>query len=836
MKKIAWKQIMPHLVAVAVFLVIALVYCKPVLEGKVLQQTDVTLWKSIAQNSFQYREKHGEFPLWTNGIFSGMPAYQITSVGSNPISIIYLDTLLTLNLPKPASYFFLACLCFYFLSQVLKVNPYVGLFGALAYAYATYNPVILVAGHDTKMHAIAYLPAFIGSLLLLYERKYIWGTALTALTTGLLIASNHLQITYYAVLIATIMTIGMLIRWIREKDTKHILQTAGLAIGAALLGVLVNAVMLFTTYDYAKKTIRGGSDLATADSKTGVSKTGLTKDYALSYSMYKTEPLVMLFPRMYGGSSGNLEVPEDKSKAVEALQQMPQQIGQYLQQYLFPFYWGGINETGTSGPPYVGAIVCFLALMGFVLLDGKNKWWILAACALTIVMSWGKYFEGFNTLLLNTLPMYNKFRAPSMILVVPTLLLCMMAVMTLQKIIATEDKAALLAQAKKALIPVAAVFVIALLVYISADFTGPNDSMLQKELNGMSDAGQKAALAEPIHNLINGIREDRKGLFMGDFLRSLGFIAGAGLLLFLFLKKKINALIVTLGITALAFTDVIGIDTHYLNSDSYQDANDYDNNFKPTAVDEQILKDTGYYRVLDVSKGISQAFNGGPVTPYFHKSIGGYHPAKLSIYQDLIEKQLYNFPNCLPVIDMLNTKYIITSGQQNGQQLQAQVNPEALGPCWFVHALAFKKGPAAVMDALTNFNPKDTAILDEAVRDHLQANPVVDSSAYIKMVYNDNDIIEYRSNAAKEEFAVFSEIYYDAGWIATIDDQEAPIIRTNYVLRGLQIPPGKHRIIFRFHPASFYNSSKAAVAASGLIWLLLLGAAAISVRKQKQAA
>jgi hypothetical protein len=323
---------------------------------------------------------------------------------------------------------------------------------------------------------------------------------------------------------------------------------------------------------------------------------------------------------------------------------------------------------------------------------------------------------------------------------------------------------------------------------------------------------------------------------MGDLLRSLGFIAGAGLLLFLFLKKKVNALIATLGITALAFTDVIGIDTHYLNGDMYQDANDYDNHFKPTAVDEQILKDTGYYRVLDVSQGISQAFNGGPVTPYFHKSIGGYHPAKLSIYQDLIEKQLYNFPNCLPVIDMLNTKYIITSAQQNGQQLQAQINPEALGPCWFVHALDFKKGPAAVMDALTNFNPKDTAILDEAMRDHLTANPVADSGAYIKLAYNDNDIIEYNSNSPKEEFAVFSEVYYDAGWIATIDDKEAPIVRTNYVLRGLQVPPGKHRILFRFHPASFYNSSKAAVAASGFIWLLLLGAVAITVRKQKGAA
>lgn len=830
MKNFQWKKLLPHAIAVVVFVVVALVYCKPTLEGKVLQQSDVTLWKGSAQNSFEYEKKHGQFPLWSNGLFSGMPAFQITSVGTNPVSIIYANNLLTLNLPKPVSFFFLACICFYFLSQVLRVNPYVGLFGALSYAYATYNPIIIAEGHDTKMMAIAYLPAFIGSLLLIYDKRYLWGTALTALFTGLLISANHLQITYYSFLIALIMSIGLGIKWIREKDLKHLFTAGGLAIGAAFLGILVNSVMLFTTYEYSKRTIRGGSQLG--DDKGSVTKTGLSKDYALSYSMYKTEPLVMMFPRIYGGSSRNLEVPEDKSKAVEALQQMPQQLGQQIQNYL-RFYWGGIDGVGTSGPPYLGAIVCFLALLGFVLLDGKHKWWILTACILTLLMSSGKYLEGFNSQLLNYLPMYNKFRAPSMILVVPTLLLSIMSVLTLNNILTAENKDLLFQKYKKGLLVVAGIFVVALLVYVTSDFTGDADKMLSQNISAISDPQQKAAIEQPVRAFLNGLKEDRQSLFLGDLLRSFLFILVAGAAILLFIKKKLNAIAVILAVGIFAFIDVMAIDVKYLNAEHFQEATDYDNTFKPTAVDEQILKDTGYYRVFDVSQGINAAFNGGALTSYFHKSIGGYHPAKLSIYQDVIEKQLYNFPNCLPVIDMLNTKYIITSAQQNGQQLMVQQNPEALGACWFVKSLDYKKTPAEVMKALTNFNPKDTAIIEESLKQNLAANPVKDSAAYIKLVYNDNDIIEYKSSSKSPEFAVFSEVYYDAGWVATIDGKESPIIRTNYVLRGLQVPAGDHKIVFEFKPVSFYNSSKAAIGASAIIWLLLLGSAVITIRKSR---
>ena len=832
MKNFQWKTLLPHVIAVVVFIVVALVYCKPTLEGKVLQQGDVTLWKTTAQNSFDYQKKHGEFPLWSNAIFSGMPAFQITSVGSNPVSIIYAGNILTLNLPKPVSFFFLACICFYFLSQVLRVNPYVGLFGALSYAYATYNPIIIAAGHDTKMQAIAYLPAFIASLLLLYDKKYIWGTALTALFTGLLISANHLQITYYGFLIALIMSVSFGIKWIKEKDYKRLFTSAGLVIAAAALGILVNSVTLFTTYEYSKRTIRGGSQLA--DDKGNATKTGLSKDYAMSYSMYKTEPLVMMFPHIYGGSNSPQEIAEDKSKAIEALQQMPQQLGQQIQSFL-QFYWGGIG--GTSGPPYVGAIVCFLALLGFVLLDGKHKWWILTTCILTILLSSGKYFEGFNSLFLKYLPMYDKFRAPSMILVIPTLLLSMLSVLTLDTILKEGNRDLLFQKYKKGLLVVAGIFAVALIVYFTSDFTSDADKVLLKNINSISDAQQKASIEPPVRAFLSGLKEDRQSLFMGDILRTFLFIAVAGIVIFFFIKRKLNALTATLVIGIFAFIDVITIDTKYLSAENFQESSDTESILKPTAVDEQIAKDTGYYRVFDVSQGIPAAFNGGPLTSYFHKSIGGYHPAKLSIYQDLIEKQLYNFPNCLPVIDMLNTKYIITSGQQNGQGLMVQQNPEALGACWFVKVIDYKKDPSEVMKALTNFNPKDTAILEASLKSNtLAANPVKDSTASIKLLYNDNNIVAYKSSSKHNEYAVFSEVYYDAGWVATIDGKESPIIPTNYVLRGLQVPAGDHQIVFEFKPASFYNSTKAAIGASALIWILLIGAAVVTLRKNKETA
>jgi len=835
MKKINWKAILPHAIAVAIFVIVAVIYCKPTLDGKVLQQSDTTQWKAMAQSSFKYKEQHGHFPLWTNSMFCGMPAYQIALDAENPVSLGFFYEALSFGLPKPASFFFLACICFYFLALILRCNPYLAIGTALSYAYCTYNPVIIVAGHETKMWAISYMPALIGGILLLFDKKYILGTACTALFATMLIGANHLQITYYALIIIGFMSVAFIVSCIKSKQFKHLFVAGSLAIGAALLGVGVNAITLRTTSEYGKLSIRGGSILAGTDAKVkgNVTQTGLDKDYAFSYSLYKTEPLAMMIPRIYGGSS-SLEVDEDKSKAIEKLREMQPQMAQQLQGYLGA-YWGGIG--GTSGPPYIGAIICLLGLMGFVVLDGKHKWWILCATVFTLMLSWGKYFEGFNIWMLNNLPAYNKFRAPSMILVVPTLLMTMMAALSLQKIVAAEDKVAIWDKYKKGLMVVGGMLVFALLVYLSADFTSEGDKALLKQVGDIQDAQQKAAIYDAVKSFLSALKEDRKGLFLGDFIRTILFMAAAAAVLWLSIKKKVSALVAVAIISVLAFIDVITIDLKYFNNDKFQDAAEYaDASFKQNAIETELLKDKSNYRVFNVSSGIRDAFNGDARTSYYLNSIGGYHPAKLSIYQDLIERQLYNFPNCMPVVNMLNAKYVIQQNPQNGQPLLTP-NPDALGNCWFVKAVTFKKTPLEVMNTLTTFNTKDSAVVEDANKDLVKYDAINDSTAKISLVKNENDLVEYTSNSSTAKFAVFSEVYYNAGWKAFVDGKETTIVKTNYALRGLSVPAGQHKITFEFKPDSYYGSLRISVIASALIWLLLIGSVVLLfLQKRKSAA
>jgi hypothetical protein len=827
MKKIKWKALMPHVIAVVIFAIVAIIYCKPAFEGKVLQQDDTTQWKAMAQSSFEFKEKHGHFPLWTNSMFCGMPAYQIALTAENPFTIYPLSNILSLWLPNPAHFFFIACICFYFLALILRCNPYVAISTALAYAYCTYNPIIIAAGHETKMLALGYLPALIGSLFLIFNKKYIWGTALTAFFTATLIGANHLQITYYALIIIVFISISFLIDCIRTKNFKHLIVAAALSIFAAFVGVGVNAVTLRTTSEYGKYSIRGGSVLADEKGKGNATKTGLNKEYAFSYSLYKTEPLVMLIPHAYGGSSG-LEVDEEKSKAIEKLRELPPQIGQELQNYLGA-YWGGIG--GTSGPPYIGAIIGFLALIGFVIVDKKYKWWILSACVFAIMLSWGKYFDGFNTWMLNNLPMYNKFRAPSMILVVPTFLLSMMAALSLQKIISTENKIELFEQYKKGLYVITGLLVVAVLVYLNADFMNEADKGLLKQVADIPDAQQKATITESVKSFLNALKEDRKTLFMDDLLRTIGFMFVAAVAIWAFIKNKISSLVTVVIIGAFAFIDVINVDLKYFNADKFEDKAEYaDANFKATPIDLTIQQDTTHYRVFNLLKGVQGAFNADAKSAYYHNSIGGYHAAKLSIYQDLIENQLYNFPNCLPVMNMLNAKYIVQPDPQNGQP-SLYPNPTALGNCWFVKGVIFKKGPRAVMNTLTTLNTKDSAVVDQEQKTLVKYDNINDSTASIQLVKNENDFIEYKSTSSKNEFAVFSEIYYPAGWKAYIDGKESEIVQTNYVLRGLSVPAGEHKITFEFKPSSYYSSLTIGTACSAIVWLLLLGAAFLTYRE-----
>ena len=825
MKNFSLKLLLPHLIAILTFVIVAIIFCKPALEGKVLQQSDNIQWKAMYEDQRKAEEKTGKLPLWTNGMFSGMPGYQIAIATDNPVTIGYVYHILTLGMPKPFYFFILASICFYLMCLMININPYLGIIGALTYAYATYHPIIVGAGHETKMMALAYLPAFIGSLMLLYEKKYMWGLTLTALFAGLMISANHPQISYYAIIIAFLMSIGYAIQWIKQKAFKHLFTAFGLAATAAVLGIMCNLVVLATTYEYSKESIRGGSVLA--NEKSNNNKTGLNKDYALSYSFGIKEPLVMMFPRIFGGSTGNLEVAEDKSKAIESLQQMPQGLGQQLQGYL-QFYWGGIGS-GTAGPPYSGAVVCFLAIMGLSFIPNKHKWWMIAAIILTFMMSWGSYFEGFNVYLLEHLPFYNKFRAPSMIMVIPTFLFAVSSVIAAQYLLYSGEGKTLLNRYKKGLYVVGSVFILALMIYFTADFKSINDQQLIDQVSQISDTQQREAILPSVRNFTNALQEDRKSLFWGDLLRSFLFVLVASISIWLTLTEKLKAkwTLAILGIAGMI--DLLSIDSNYLNESNYQDEETYQQVFTPSPINDGISKDTGYYRVFDISNGVSTAFNGNAITSVYHKSIGGYHAAKLSIYQDLIENQLYRFPNCMPVINMLNTKYIIFQDPSSGQPTY-QLNPEAAGACWFVDNVKSEKDPAKVMKTLDSINIKQLAIVEGDVVMNNRA--IAGDSIWI--VNNLHDEVNYRSKSNSERFAVFSEIFYKHGWKAYVDGKETPIYKTNYVLRGAIIPAGDHEIKFVFRPDSFYKSQQLEMVASGIVWLLLAFSAFTSFKSLKK--
>ena len=832
MKSSWFKKLIPHGVAVLIFLVVAFIYCKPVLEGKVVAQHDITHWKGSIQQSVEYAKTHnGVYPLWTNSMFSGMPTFQIGFTANNKIPWI-AHQIFSLGLPKPVNFFFLASICFYFLCVTLRVKTVFGILGSLAFAYATYNPVIIAVGHDTKMLSIAYMPALLASVILIYEKKYWLGAGLAALFTSVLIVQNHPQIDYYLFLAIAIMTIFYAVRWIKNKEWRHFGMAAAFTIVAGLTGFLTNAVNIFSTYEYQKETIRGGAAaLADSASNKENAKDGLTKEYAFSYSMNITEPFVMMVPRIYGGSNDHLEISEEKSKAVEKFRAMPREAQQFLYQNfgffnqteageLYPrTYWGGIG--GTSGPPYVGAIICFLAIIALFVLDNRHKWWILTAIVLTIIMSWGSYFDSFNGILYEYLPLYNKFRAPSMILVIPQLLLPLLAALGLDAIMNAPDKKVLYKKLKTGALVTLGFLVILFMLYLSFDFT--NEST--KQLLRNEQLAQQPQALDIVRQIVNSLKADRQTLMLNDILRSFGFIIAAALLLFLYIRNILNPRIVGILLTLLVLIDLLPIDSIYLNKTHYEDPEENKITFQQTDKDKEILADKSFFRVYNVTPGLTV---GGDrfsenITSYYYNSIGGYHPAKISIYQDLIENKLMRPQSSTSLLNMLNVKYFIQKNE-NGQTEAYQKNDSALGNCWLVKKIQYVKDANAEMNSLGNFNPADTAVVQDTFKSSIPFEPVYDSTATIALVKNDNDVITYAFNSASNQFAVFSEVYYKSGWKAYIGGKEAPIVKVNYVLRGLAVPAGKHDIRFEFKPQGYYKGkSVTSVFSIVLVVILAIG-------------
>ncbi|HLI93878.1 MAG TPA: hypothetical protein VKU83_09720, partial [Puia sp.] len=514
------------------------------------------------------------------------------------------------------------------------------------------------------------------------------------------------------------------------------------------------------------------------------------------------------------------------SRARRVLNSMPADLAAEIGKEGPRYYWGGVGNF-FAGPPYVGAIVILLAVVGFFVLDDRHKWWILGVAALSIAMSWGGYFYGFNHFLLKWLPLYSKFRAPSMILVIPTFLFCMMATMTLDRILRSENRARLWQQYKWGLLALGGIFVFVGWLYFGFRYSSEWETDLLKiaAARGSSAIGYMT-------DFVQALRADRQSIFGESLLRSLTLTIVAALILAFYIRKRMRPSLLLATIGLLVFADVMTIDLRYLNDSNYMEPDDYEENFTATNADKKIDQDKGYYRVFDLRDSVSNALAYGAMTAYFHFSIGGYHAAKLSIYEDLINRQLANFPNCRPVINMLNTKYIIKPEKPGKDSVL--LNKNSLGPVWFVRGVRFEQTPNEVMNDLTHFDPKDTAIVFSADRSRVKWGTTGDSLGKISLVRNDNDEITYLSQAPGERFAVFSEVYYNRGWRAWIDEHEAPIIRTNYVLRGLSVPPGRHVIRFFFRPLSYYLGRQMQWMANILFLLLVAGTVIVTIQESRR--
>ncbi len=838
MKSSFLKAALPHIIAIAVFLIVAVIYCRPALDGKVVSQSDLQQWKSMAQQSFEYKDKHGHFPLWTESSFSGMPAYTIALDSQYGFSFGYLSYLLSWGLPQPISFFFMACVCFYILMVVLKVNPWIGTMAALAYAYCSYDPVIIVTGHITKMQAISYAPGLLAGLLMLFRRKYLWGTFLLALFVAWQISTQHLQIVYYTFLSMGLLALFYFVHAYRNNEWKPVLIAIGLAAVATVIGYSTSTIATLPVQEYTQETMRGGrTELKNMNSKLE-SKNGLSIDYAYQWSYGVWETLTLVVPDAYGGgSANNLEIG-DNSKFAERMSQelsAPEDTG--IQYANASAYWGALPFT--TGTVYLGAVICFLAILGLIFLKDWSKWWLLSVIVVGILLSWGKNFPVLNIFLFDHLPFYNKFRAPSTALFMPQLAFPILAALGLNFLVTTNGNAA--DRWKKFRFVVFATGgLLAILIgfYFSASYKGENDTNLKErfaqvkaqQLSQGRQAGpdvQQQAQASA-NSILRGLQADRQAMYGSDLLRTIVLIMLAAASVAFYLKGRIRQQILLAGIIVLSTYDLLAVSARYLNQDSYVEEADFDSALAPNAADQRINADPDKnFRVLDEAAG--DPFQNARAS-YYHNSVGGYSPAKLGLYQDLIENQLSK--GNMQVYDMLNTKYFIQEDPQT-RQPAARLNPGAFGPCWLVNSIHYVRDGNEEMKALDSVNVRDTVIIQQRFAPLVKGMPVPDSTAGIRLMENLNDKITYKFSAKTQQFAVFSEIYYDKGWNAFIDGNKADYLRVDYVLRGMSIPAGDHMIEFRFEPKSYITGNRIAVFGSVLIYLLMVSAIIVSVRKKE---
>lgn len=793
-------------ISIILFVVITLMFFSPLLNGKAIKQGDVSNFKGMSKEIMDYREKYGKDPLWTNSMFSGMPAYQISVLyPSNLVKPI--TRVLGLGIPHPAVIIFLAFIGFFFLLITFNVELWLATIISIAFGLSSYTIILIEAGHNPKGYAIAYMAPVLAGLFLTFRGRLFLGSAIFALALSLELSVNHVQITYYLMLAAIILSIGEIIRLVIEKQIPYLVKAGLMLVFASALAVGPNITNLMLTEEYGNYSTRGKSDLT--DDKENKT-TGLDKDYATQWSYGIGESFSLMIPNFKGGASGLIE--EGNKKALEnATDDYKQYIGQMDQ------YFG--DQPFTSGPVYFGAIICFLFVLSMFILEDKIKWYVLAAVLLSLMLSWGKNFNSFSDFFFDYVPGYNKFRAVSMTLVIAQLLVPFLDALGINEIIKKPE--ILNEKRKQFYIAFGLTGGLCLLFYIAPGMF--NSFFKEGEYEQLSEQLAKGGLQGDQKGVfLSSLESVREAIFKADVFRSLLFIITGSLLIFLFSLKKINKLILISSLGLLMFIDIWTVDKRYLNEKKFVSKSEMDVPFTPSNADMQIMQDKDpNFRVFNTTVS---AFNDAS-TSYFHKSIGGYHGAKLKRYQELIEKQISK--NNMSVLNMLNTKYFIVKAQGNAenqsQEPIAMPNREACGNAWFVSEIKWVQNADSELSALSNFDPKKMAIIDKKYEKELNGfNPKKDSlSTIILKSYLPNKLV-YQSNSTEGGLAMFSEIFYDKGWVATINGKEASYIRANYVLRSMIIPKGTNEIVFEFKPKTYEKGENIAMISSFLLFGFLI--------------
>ncbi|MFN4198678.1 MAG: YfhO family protein [Flavobacterium sp.] len=809
MKKL--NQFTPHLLVLIGFIFVSLAYFYPVLQGKKIYQSDIVQYIGMAKEQNDFRAKTGEEPYWTNAAFGGMPTYQLGA--QYPHNYIKkLDSTLRF-LPRPADYLFLYFLGFYILLCVLKIDPLKAFFGALAFGFSTYLIIILGVGHNAKAHAIAYMPMVVAGVLLVFQRKYILGGLLTMVAAALEIQANHFQMTYYLLLLLLIIGVYYGVQLIKEKDFKVLGTSLGVFTIAALLAIGANATNLLATAEYTDFSTRGTNELTLAPDGSPVSTTtGMSYDYITEYSYGKAESLNLIAPRLFGG--GNSEKLGEKSNVYEfalSLGASPQEAAQFAKEG--PTYWG--DQPIVAAPAYIGAVVFFLMLLALFVKNSKIKYVFLAGAILSLLLSWGKNFPGLTNFFIDYVPLYNKFRAVSSIQVILELCMPVLAVLGLHAFFKAEDKERLKAL-QWATISGLGVLILLWLFKGTFSFTGVNDAYYEQ------------AYGEIGPGFVRALIEDRKAMYVSDLFRSGLFMIVVAGVLYASLRKMVTSkvAVVLVGITMVA--DLVLINKTYVNSDDFVSAREMDMPFQATQADKEILEDDDlHYRVFEPQGGMSSARSS-----FFHKSLGGYSAVKPQRIQQLYEYHLTQ--NNMEILHMMNVRYVL---QRSEQGLMYAYNGEANGNAWFVNKVQGVPTADEYIQALKGIDTKVEAVIStvefpEIAKELMNVSFETDSLSQIRLVEYKPNYLKYETQNSNEGVAVFSEVYYPKGWVATINGKEADIFRVNYVLRALKVPAGNHMIEFTFQPQVVKTGSRIALFSSLLMLLLIGGGVYYEVKRK----